>query len=177
MYFISFIYVASSFIEQHPKYLYKTGPCLVLSGASKMWPVNSPHKWPVTRKIFPFDDVIMDLFFLGILKQVFFSKYPILGPTFYSCFLFRASGGVKELYLSFANGIDFVCDCAKKTTLPDYITHICVLLVNMQGHSQADVLVAVSIRKTVLPGMAIPMLKIRRPNGRLIFNMEIAIRR
>ena len=36
---------------------------------------------------------------------------------------------------------------------------------------------AVSIRKTVLPGVAIPMLKIRRPNGRLIFNMEIAIRR
>ena len=35
----------------------------------------------------------------------------------------------------------------------------------------------VSIRKTVLPGMTIPMLKIRRPNGRLIFNMEIAIRR
>ena len=25
------------------------------------WPVNSPHKWPVTRKIFPFDDVIMAL--------------------------------------------------------------------------------------------------------------------
>ena len=24
-------------------------------------PVNSPHKWPVTRKIFPFDDVIMKL--------------------------------------------------------------------------------------------------------------------
>ena len=36
---------------------------------------------------------------------------------------------------------------------------------------------AVSIRKKVLPGMAIPMLKIRRPSGRLIFNMEIAIRR
>ena len=29
----------------------------------------------------------------------------------------------------------------------------------------------------ILPGMAIPMLKIRRPNGRLIFNMEITIRR
>ena len=25
------------------------------------WPVNSPHKWPVTRKMFPFDDVIMKL--------------------------------------------------------------------------------------------------------------------
>ena len=23
------------------------------------WPVNSPHKWPVTRKMFPSDDVIM----------------------------------------------------------------------------------------------------------------------
>ena len=25
-------------------------------------PVNSPHKWPVTQKMFPFDDVIMSLF-------------------------------------------------------------------------------------------------------------------
>ena len=25
-------------------------------------PVNSPHKWPVTRKMFPFDDVIMGVF-------------------------------------------------------------------------------------------------------------------
>ena len=23
------------------------------------WPVNSPHKWPVTQKMFPFDDVFM----------------------------------------------------------------------------------------------------------------------
>ena len=23
------------------------------------WPVNSPHKWEVTRKMFPFDDVIV----------------------------------------------------------------------------------------------------------------------
>ena len=23
------------------------------------WPVNSPHKWPVTRNMLPFDDVIM----------------------------------------------------------------------------------------------------------------------
>ena len=25
------------------------------------WPVNSPHKWPVTRKMLPFDNVIMAL--------------------------------------------------------------------------------------------------------------------
>ena len=32
-------------------------------------PVNSPHKWPVTRKMFPFDDVIMyilALFYVSI---------------------------------------------------------------------------------------------------------------
>ena len=29
-------------------------------------PVNSPHKWPVTRKMFPFDDVVMlDMIILG----------------------------------------------------------------------------------------------------------------
>ena len=28
-------------------------------------PVNSPHKWPVTRKMFPFDDVIMTYLALG----------------------------------------------------------------------------------------------------------------
>ena len=29
-------------------------------------PVNSPHKWPVTRKMFPFDDVIMNYDYLTI---------------------------------------------------------------------------------------------------------------
>ena len=28
-------------------------------------PVNSPHKWPVTRKMFPFEDVIMSVVVLG----------------------------------------------------------------------------------------------------------------
>ena len=46
-----------------------------------------------------------------------------------------------------------------------------VLQTIIQKESQG----AISIRKMVLPGMAILMLKIRRPNGRLIFNMEIAI--
>ena len=31
------------------------------------WPVNSPHKWPVTRKMFTFDDVIM-IFLTGFIK-------------------------------------------------------------------------------------------------------------
>ena len=31
------------------------------------WPVNSPHKWPVTQKMFPFDDVI-----IGHLRQIIY---------------------------------------------------------------------------------------------------------
>ena len=34
-----------------------TGLCVGISPG----PVNSPHKWPVTRKMFPFDDVIIKL--------------------------------------------------------------------------------------------------------------------
>ena len=32
------------------------------------WPVNSPHKWPVTRKMFPFDDLIMFGTFISGVK-------------------------------------------------------------------------------------------------------------
>ena len=36
-------------------------------------PVNSPHKWPVTRKMFPFDDVIMSLAILIIKTRGMFA--------------------------------------------------------------------------------------------------------
>ena len=38
-------------------------------------PVNSPHKWPVTRKMFSFDDVIMK-FSLGRLNIKSFASLP-----------------------------------------------------------------------------------------------------
>ena len=37
-------------------------------------PVNSPRKWPVTRKMFPFDDVIM---FLWCNKDLFHTISPV----------------------------------------------------------------------------------------------------
>ena len=33
------------------------------------WPVNSPHKGPVTRKLFPFDDVIMKHMYMQALMN------------------------------------------------------------------------------------------------------------
>ena len=32
-------------------------------------PVNSPHKWPVTRTMFPFDDVIMICYAMGLVNN------------------------------------------------------------------------------------------------------------
>ena len=37
-------------------------------------PVNSPHKWPVTRKIFPFDDVIMKCQYICISPKIFLAR-------------------------------------------------------------------------------------------------------
>ena len=47
--------VISTFIQTQKKKK-QSSASLALRG---QWPVNSPHKWPVTRKMFPFDDVIM----------------------------------------------------------------------------------------------------------------------
>ena len=34
-------------------------------------PVNSPYKWPVTRKMFPFDDVIMNVQLISFAPFLF----------------------------------------------------------------------------------------------------------
>ena len=47
------------------------------------WPVNSPHKWPVTRKMFPIDDVIMNHEIYGVRSTLNYRLRPVwkfLGP-------------------------------------------------------------------------------------------------
>ena len=41
---------------------HKSSTSLAVVRRNHRWPVNSPHKCPVTRKMFPFDDVIMSRF-------------------------------------------------------------------------------------------------------------------
>ena len=40
-------------------FIYQSSASLVFVWVIHRGPVNSPHKWAVTRKMFPFDDVIM----------------------------------------------------------------------------------------------------------------------
>ena len=44
---------------------HQSSASLVFVRGIHRWAVNSPHKWPVTRKMFPFDDVIMNIYFFG----------------------------------------------------------------------------------------------------------------
>ena len=62
-------------------------------------PVNSPHKWPVTRKIFPFDDVIMP-----ITKQLMGVRPPDLTRKLYGDFGAR-SRYLSNIYIITYNGI------------------------------------------------------------------------
>ena len=75
-------------------------------------PVNSPHKWPVTRKMFPFDDVIMvslcvcTIYVGGLIKICFtlvIANHLALGIPLQLCW-HLAAGIQVVLYL------DLYCD-------------------------------------------------------------------
>ena len=51
--------VYSTVYSGKDKRKYHSSASLAFVWGIHRWPVNSPHKWPVTRKMFPFDDVII----------------------------------------------------------------------------------------------------------------------
>ena len=125
-----------------------------------------PHKWPVTREMFLFDDVIMH-------SKHFYVALPVLLTLSHVWSYFLRSNLNKLNYMTQQSWI-YIRPIVNVVR----VSSIVIWWLTRWGPWVASVNQGgVSIRKTVLPGMAIPMLKIRRPNGRLIFNMEIAIRR
>ena len=61
--------------RKHQSSVCVTGFCV----GNSPGPVNSPHKWPVTRKMFPFDDFIMLLYCTISISLVMFEiKYLFL---------------------------------------------------------------------------------------------------
>ena len=56
---VSIVYATVCSGADHKKH--QSSASLAFGRGTHRWPVNSPHKGPVTRKIFPFDDVIMQL--------------------------------------------------------------------------------------------------------------------
>ena len=58
-------------------------------------PVNSPHNWPVTRKMFPFDNVIMyiRLMFAHSIRSFWVITSYVYYPLFYNTMLVLATQG------------------------------------------------------------------------------------
>ena len=71
------------------------------------WPVNFPHKWPVTRQMFPFYDVNMDIDYIGYLSSrlplrwIFF-KYSFRNICINSIFNNYIPDDCTSVYTSFA---------------------------------------------------------------------------
>ena len=53
-------------------------------------PVNFPHKWPVTRKKFPFDDVIMKPGLYVLFHFIYKNDYGYYGSTVYKNMVLRS---------------------------------------------------------------------------------------
>ena len=58
----SLMIVYSTIYSDPAQRKYQSSASLALAQGIHRRPVNSPHKWPVTRKMFPFDDVVMKEF-------------------------------------------------------------------------------------------------------------------
>ena len=53
-------FVLPAYTGQHQRE-HQSSELLALWEGNHQWPVDSPHKGTVTRKMFPFDDVVIDL--------------------------------------------------------------------------------------------------------------------
>ena len=108
-------------------------------------PVNSPHKGPVTRKMFPFDDVIMriiplffsDISFTENVLQIewftLFQKYPTLYPlnwtykhvidtmAYFLLFIYKACCGI--FMMTSASFLIFFFPPPSTIVVPRRLTH------------------------------------------------------
>ena len=60
---------------------YQSSASLAFVWGIHRWPVNSPHNWPVTRKMFPFDDAIMVTDVLP-LSVSWYMEYTVKEPSY-----------------------------------------------------------------------------------------------
>ena len=87
---------------------HQSSASLAFVRGNRRGPVNFPHKWPVTRKIFPFDDVIMlwpfqlDWFGWKIALKFFSSMAQVRVWSVFACTSTKLF--VKELNLKVPNG-------------------------------------------------------------------------
>ena len=77
---------------------------LALVRGIQQWLVNSPHKGPVTRKMFPFDDVMMNGLAIETQQEIY-AKKCISQKTFNCIFVNENYCTSVEIYWFFFKGI------------------------------------------------------------------------
>ena len=71
--------VYSTFYSDADQRKHQSSASLAYVWGTHRRPVNSPHKWPVTRKTFPIDDVIMKILLEPIPTYFHLTQKQILG--------------------------------------------------------------------------------------------------
>ena len=70
----SLIIVYSTVYSDADQRKHQSSASLAFVWGIHQWPVYSLHKWPVTRKMFAFHDVIMGIFFHGMMSSCKFMQ-------------------------------------------------------------------------------------------------------
>ena len=79
---ISLTIVYSTVYSDADQRKYQSSASLAFVRGIHRWPVNSPHKWPVTRKMFPFHDVSWHRLCFALLYLVMSKRFKNLCPSF-----------------------------------------------------------------------------------------------
>ena len=82
------------------------------------WPVDSPHKWPVTRKMFPFDDVIMNTLSRNTIISCYYRRSPFMAQLI----SLREIGMREKEWLMLMKGNTGMC-CKHKYNLTIFHLH------------------------------------------------------
>ena len=103
------------------------------------WPVNSPHKWPVTRKMIPFDDVIMywlsGMYFymnkqLRVMMQLIVLRHGMISNNTYQLHIHYISKDREPISLMmFQCDLNFMenyfsCNVICNDLIPIYFVHV-----------------------------------------------------
>ena len=92
---------------------HQSSASLAFVRGNHLGPVNSPHKWPVTRKMFPFDDVVMIcpiIKCLTVLRVFFyFVWFVFIHHNFQFYFELCTYCNILDIYLSYnLNFVDYL---------------------------------------------------------------------
>ena len=112
-------------------------------------PVNSPHKWPVTRKMFPFDDVIM---ICQILSRDPFYSYELnlILSRISNCIHYKVWDEIIYPFPNFSGATDEVWEWISNL-IPHFTRHV-ITYVSKKGSCRNLINIVILLLQFILAG-------------------------